>query len=114
MRKIKNLFPILLYPLGHAAVISLGAVCFLNVAAITLTPFGSTGSYPRFVPFCVIMGILAFVGWVLLTICNARHLLNHDTYLRWKITLEVALTLLLTPAGMWLWENLFSWLQRVV
>ena len=114
MRKIKNLFPILLYPLGHAAVISLGAVCFLNVAAITLPPFGSTGSYPRFVPFCVIVGILAFVGWALLTICNARHLLNHDTYLRWKITLEVVLTLLLTPAGMWLWENLLSWLQRVV
>lgn len=114
MRKIKNLFPILLYPLGHAAVISLGAVCFLNVAAITLSPFGSTGSYPRFVPFCVIVGILTFAAWVLLTFCNARYLLNHDTYLRWKIALEVALTLLLTPAGMWLWENLFSWLQRVV
>ena len=40
MRKIKTLFPILLYSLGHAAVISLGAVCFLNVAAIVLTPFG--------------------------------------------------------------------------
>ena len=114
MRKIKNLFPILLYPLGHAAVISLGAVCFLNVAAITLSPFGSTGSYPRFVPFCVITGILTFAAWVLLTFRNARYLLNHDTYLRWKITLEVALTLLLTPAGMWLWENLLSWLQRVV
>ena len=114
MRKIKNLSPILLYPLGHAAVISLGAVCFLNVAAIILSPFGSTGSYPRFVPFCVITGILAFVGWALLTFRNARHLLNHDTYLRWKIALEVNLTLLLTPAGMWLWENLLRWLQQVV
>ncbi len=114
MRKIKNLFPILLYSLGHAAVISLGAVCFLNVAAITLSPFGSTGFYPRFLPFCVIAGILAFAAWVILSIRNARHLLNHDIHLRWKIALEVALTLLLTLPGMWLWENLLTWLQRVV
>ena len=114
MRKIKTLFPILLYSLGHAAVISLGAVCFLNVAAIVLTPFGSTGSYPRFLPFCVIVGLLAFVGWALLTFRNARYFLNHDTHLRWKIALEITLTLILTIPGMWLWDNLFSWLQRVV
>ena len=114
MRKTKNLFPILLYSFGHAALVSLGAVCFLNVAAITLSPFGSTGSYPRFLPFCVIVGILAFAAWVILFVLNARHLLNHDTHLRWKIALEVVLTLILTLPGMWLWENLLSWLQRVV
>ncbi|MBQ7940175.1 MAG: hypothetical protein IJ281_07345 [Clostridia bacterium] len=114
MKKIANGVPLILYPLGHAAAISLGAVCFLNVAAITLSPFGSAGSYPRFLPFCVIAGILAFAAWVILLTLNARHLLNHDTYLRWKIALEVALTLLLTPAGMWLWDNLLSWLQQVV
>ena len=114
MRKIKTLFPILLYSLGHAAVISLGATCALNAVGIVFTPFGSMGSYPRFLPFCVIAGLLAFVGWALLTFRNARYFLNHDTHLRWKIALEVALPLLLTPAGMWLWENLLSWLQRVV
>ena len=114
MRKIKTLFPILLYSLGHAAVISLGAVCFLNVAAIVLTPFGSTGSYPRFLPFCVIVGILAFAAWVILFVLNARHLLNHDTHLRRKIALEVVLTLILTLPGMWLWENLLSWLQKIL
>ena len=114
MRKIKTLFPILLYSLGHAAVISLGAVCFLNVAAIVLTPFGSTGFYPRYLPFCVIVGLLAFVGWALLTFRNTRYFLNHDTHLRWKIALEVALTLLLTIPGMWLWDNLFHWLQQVM
>ena len=114
MRKTKNLFPILLYSLGHAALVSLGAVCFLNVAAITLSPFGSTGSYPRFLPFCVIVGILAFAAWVILFVLNARYFLNHDTHLRWKIALEVALTLLLTIPGMWLWDKFFTWLQRVV
>lgn len=114
MKKIANGVPLILYPLGHAAVISLGAVCFLNVAAITLSPFGSTGSYPRFLPFCVIVGILAFAAWVILLTLNARCLLNRDTHLRWKIALEVTLTLLLTLPGMWLWENLLSWLQRVV
>ena len=114
MRKIKNLFPIIMFTLGHAALISLGAVCFLNVAAIVLTPFGSTGSYPRFLPFCVIVGLTALLVWMYLIFRNARHLLNHDAHLRWKIALEVALTLLLTLPGMWLWENLLSWLQRVV
>lgn len=114
MRKTKNLFPILLYSFGHAALVSLGAVCFLNVAAITLSPFGSTGSYPRFLPFCVIVGILAFAAWVILSIRNARHLLNHDTHLRWKIALEVVLTLILTLPGMWLWDTLFRWLQLLL
>ncbi len=114
MRKIKNLFPTILFPLGHAALISLGAACALNAVAIVFTPFGSSGQYPRFLPFCVIVGILAFASWVILFVLNARHLLNHDAHLRWKIALEIAFTLLLAPAGMWLWENLLSWLQRVV
>ena len=114
MKKITNSIPLILYTLGHAALISLGAVCFLNVVGIVFTPFGSSGQYPRFLPFCVIVGILAFAAWVILSIRNARHLLNHDTHLRWKIALEVALTLILTLPGMWLWENLLSWLQRVL
>ena len=114
MKKITNSIPLSLYTLGHAALVSLGAVCFLNVAAITLSPFGSTGSYPRFLPFCVLAGMAAFVLFILLLTLNARHLLNHDTHLRWKIALEVVLTLILTLPGMWLWDNLFCWLQRVV
>ena len=114
MKKIANGVPLILYSLGHAAVISLGAVCFLNVAAIVLTPFGSTGSYPRFLPFCVLSGMAAFVLFILLLTLNARCLLNHDAHLRWKIALEITLTLILTIPGMWLWDNLFSWLQRVV
>ena len=114
MRKIKTLFPILLYSLGHAAVISLGAVCALNAVAIVFNLFGYSGQYPRFLPFCVIVGLLAFVGWALLTFRNARYFLNHDTHLRWKIALEVALTLLLTLPGMWLWDTLFRWLQLLL
>ena len=114
MRKIKTLFPIIIFTFGHAALISLGATCALNAVGIVFTPFGSTGSYPRYLPFCVIVGLLAFVGWALLTFRNTRYFLNHDTHLRWKITLEVALTLLLTIPGMWLWDNLFHWLQQVM
>ena len=114
MRKIKTLFPILLYSLGHAAVISLGATCALNAVGIVFTPFGSTGSYPRFLPFCVIAGLAAFVLFILLLTLNTRYFLNHDTHLRWKIALEVALTLLLTIPGMWLWDTLFRWLQLLL
>ena len=114
MRKIKTLFPILLYSLGHAAVISLGAVCALNAVAIVFNPFGYSGQYPRFLPFCLLAGSAAFLVWIYLIFQNARYFLNHDTHLRWKIALEVVLTLLLTIPGMWLWENFFRWLQRVV
>ena len=76
VKKTANVFPLVLYTLGHAVLISLGAVCFLNVAAITLSPFGSTGSYPRFLPFCVIVGLTALLVWMYLIFCNARHLLN--------------------------------------
>ena len=114
MRKIKTLFPIIMFTFGHAALISLGATCALNAVGIVFTPFGSTGSYPRFLPFCVIAGLAAFVLFILLLTLNARYFLNHDTHLRWKIALEVALTLLLTIPGMWLWDNLFHWLQQVM
>ena len=114
MKKTANVFPLVLYTLGHAVLISLGATCALNAVGIVFNPFGSTGSYPRFLPFCVIVGILAFAAWVILFVLNARYFLNHDTHLRWKIALEVALTLLLTIPGMWLWDKFFTWLQRVV
>ncbi len=114
MKKITNSIPLILYTLGHAALVSLGAVCFLNVAAITLSPFGSTGSYPRFLPFCVIAGLTALFVWMYLTFRNARYFLNHDTHLRRKIALEVVLTLILTLPGMLLWDNLFCWLQKIL
>lgn len=114
VKKTANVFSLILFVLGHAVLISLGAACALNAVGIVFTPFGSTGSYPRFLPFCVIVGLLAFVGWALLTFRNARYFLNHDTHLRWKIALEVALTLLLTLPGMWLWENLLGWLQKIL
>ena len=114
MKKIESiLFPVL-YALGHAALISLCAVCALNAVAIVFNPFGSSGQYPRFLPFCVIVGILAFAAWVILSIRNARHFLNHDIHLQRKIALEVALTVLLTLPGMWLWDNLFAWLQKIL
>ena len=114
MRKIKNLFPILLYPLGHVAAISLGAVCALNAVAIVFNPFGSSGQYPRFLPFCLFVGLTAFLVWIYLIFQNARHLLEHDAHLRWKIAAEVILTILLTFPGMWLWDTLFRWLQLLL
>ena len=114
MRKIKNLFPTILYPLGHAALISLGAVCALNAVAIVFNPFGSSGQYPRFWPFCLFVGLTAFLVWIYLIFQNARHLLEHDAHLRWKIAAEVILTILLTLPGMWLWDTLFRWLQLLL
>ena len=114
VKKTANVFPLVLYTLGHAVLISLGATCALNAVGIVFNPFGSTGSYPRFLPFCVIVGLTALLVWMYLIFCNARHLLNHDTHLRWKIALEVALTVFLTLPGMWLWDNLLGWLQKIL
>ena len=114
MKKTESiLFPVL-YALGHAALISLGAVCALNAVAIVFNPFGSSGQYPRFLPFCLLAGSAAFLVWIYLIFQNARHLLEHDAHLRWKIVAEVALTVFLTLPGMWLWDNLFCWLQKIL
>ena len=114
MKKITNSIPLILYTLGHAALVSLGAVCALNAVAIVFNPFGSSGQYPRFLPFCLLAGSAAFLVWIYLIFQNARHLLDHDAHLRWKIAAEVILTLILTLPGMWLWENFFRWLQQVM
>ena len=114
MKKTESiLFPVL-YALGHAALISLGAVCALNAVAIVFNPFGSSGQYPRFWPFCLFVGLTAFLVWIYLIFQNARHLLEHDAHLRWKIAAEVILTILLTLPGMWLWDTLFRWLQLLL
>ena len=114
MKKTESiLFPVL-YALGHAALISLGAVCALNAVAIVFNPFGSSGQYPRFLPFCLFVGLTAFLVWIYLIFQNARHLLEHDAHLRWKIAAEVILTILLTFPGMWLWDTLFRWLQLLL
>ena len=114
MRKIKTLFPIIMFTFGHAALISLGGTCALHAVAIVFNPFGSSGQYPRFLPFCVIVGLTAFLVWIYLIFQNARHLLDHDAHLRWKIAAEVILTILLTLPGMWLWDTLFRWLQKIL
>lgn len=114
MKKTESiLFPVL-YALGHAALISLGVVCALNAVAIVFNPFGSSGQYPRFLPFCLLVGLAAFFAWMYVTFRNARHFLDHDAHLRWKIAAEVILTILLTFPGMWLWENLFCWMQLLL
>lgn len=114
MKKKGNIPPLILYTLGHAALISLGAVCALNAVAIVFNPFGGSGQYPRFLPFCLLVGLTALFVWMYLIFKNARHLLDHDAHLRRKIALEVVLMLILTLPGMLLWDNLFRWLQKIL
>ena len=73
MKKVPNIVAYLLFTLGYIIFLSLGMACLLFVSsgAFAASPDG-TVSYPRFLPFCLMVGVcctialcvLLFVNWL--------------------------------------------------
>ena len=63
-----------LFTAAYGIVVGLGMECALRLLGMSMTmSFDSVvARYPRFVPFCVIVGLLALGGLVLLLILNVN------------------------------------------
>ena len=116
MKNIRKVLTIALFAILCALFLGLGVECALNLLSLSFSvsvDAGSAPAYPRFVPFCRVVGgasFVAFVGAVALNIKLSDRLDYTDNM--WKI--QAALSLILTLPMVKLWELLFEYLQRTL
>ena len=112
---MKKYFLAFTFVIAYAIFLSLGFVCLLNLLgvamAISLDGAAVTKQYPRFIPFCLITGILAVVTLVVIFISNLKvsKKVGISQKIRWAQVIIVAIG---SIAMIKLWELLFDFLQR--
>ncbi len=100
--------------LANAILLSLGMECFLYLlSSFMAVSLDSTLSYPRFIPFCIVLGIAALLG------LSAMLMLNIRVSEKLKFTKSVWLweyivAFVLSIPMLKLWEMLFDFLQKTV
>ena len=92
---------------ANALFLGLGMVCLLYLMnlsfAVSLDGVSAMERYPRFFPFCMIMGFLALVGLVGVLCANVKASETlHFTGKVWVIQYAVALILSLPMARLWM------------
>lgn len=71
--RMNKLLWCLLFTAAYGAVVGLGMECALRLLGIGMSmSLDSTPRYPRFVPFCMIVGLLALGALVLLLVFNVN------------------------------------------
>ena len=103
--------------LANAVFLSLGIECFLNLLAlamaISLDGSSAAEQYPRFIPFCVILGFVALIGVACMLFFNIRISEKLKfTKLVWYVQYISAFVLSIPMIK--LWEILFDILEKNV
>ena len=98
---------------ANAIFLGLGLECLLNLLgyAMSLT-LDSNPRYPRFIPFCLIMGILALVGIVCVFIVNIK-LSDKFSFTKKIWCFQYVFALVLSVPMIKVWEMLFDFLRVV-
>ena len=100
--------------LANAAFLSLGLECLLNLLGLAMAiSVDSSAQYPRFIPFCIVCGIVALLGLIAMLILNIK-LSEKLNFTKTIWILEYAFALILSIPMIKLWEILFEFLQKSV
>lgn len=103
--------------IAYAAFLSLGMECLLNLLsvfmAICIDGGAVTKQYPRFIPFCFIVGILALVALVAIFVINikASDRFGFTKKLWWA---QMIIAVVVSVPMIKLWETLFDFLQKTL
>ena len=90
---------------------SLGIECLLNLLGFSMAiSLDSTPSYPRFIPFCLTLGIVALLGLVAMLILNIK-ISEKLNFTKTIWIFEYSLALVLSIPMIKIWETLFEFLQ---
>jgi hypothetical protein len=104
-----------LLTIGHACFFSMGMVCLLNLLglllSISLDGPPAIEQFPRFIPFCFIVGLIALISLIGLVILNVRFSINQQDHRRVPMIQSICALALAVPM-MKLWELLFDFLQN--
>ena len=108
---MKKSICVILSILANAALFSLGIECLLNLLSLSMAiSLDSTPSYPRFIPFCLTLGIVALLGLVAMLILNIK-ISEKLNFTKTIWIFEYSLALVLSIPMIKMWETLFEFLQ---
>ena len=100
--------------LANAAFLSLGMECLLNLLSLSMAiSLDSVVKYPRFVHFCVTLGIVSLLGLVAMLVLNIK-ISEKLNFTKTIWIFEYAFALILSIPMIKLWEILFEFLQKSV
>ena len=101
--------------IAYATFLSIGLECLLNVLgmsmAISLDGTAVTKQYPRFIPFCMIVGLLALVLLVSTFILNLKISEKHGLTKKIGMIQTIIVLVISFPMAK-IWEIFFEFLQR--
>ena len=112
---MKKYFLAIIFAIAYAIFLSLGLECLLNLLglsmAIALDGAAVTKQYPRFIPFCMIVGLVALVLLIATFVLNLK--MSEKYGLTKKIWwIQSIFSLVISFSMVKVWELLFEFLQR--
>ena len=111
MRKKRNVVPMLIGL--NAVLLGLGMTCLLNLFGLVLAmSLDSTPRYPRFGPFCLLVGVAALLGLVLVFLWSVKNFERFAyTKKTWIVQYVGAFVLSIPMLGVW--ERVFDLLREM-
>ena len=112
---MKKYFLALTFVIAYATFLSIGLECLLNLLgfsmAISLDGPPVTKQYPRFIPFCSIVGIFALASIIVTFILNLKAFekLGFTKKIWW---MEIVIAFVISIPMIKPWEMLFEFLQK--
>ena len=111
---MKKSICVILSILANAALFSLDTECLLNLLSLSMAiSLDSVAKYPRFIPFCIVLGIVALLGLVAMLVLNIK-ISEKLNFTKTIWIFEYALALVLSIPIIKIWEMLFEFLQKAV
>ena len=110
--KLKKIIPYII-PIAMAFTASLWLSCVLNYIALAMSPFGSFGQFPRFIPFCIVVGVLSFLFGIFLIWLFYKAFVKMESVKEKRAYVFIGGTVFLVCFFIfpYLIDNIFSWLQ---
>jgi len=105
---VKKVLISLAFSVGYSFLLASHIVCVINFLGYGFALF-DTNTYPRFIPFCIIAAILAFVLSIALLFLNSKYwghtLKSHDN----ELMTEIICSLVLFFPFWYIVEKILNW-----
>ena len=111
----KSIFIVLpAFTLGNATFLGLGMTCLLNLLSISVgISLDSEIEYPRLIPFCMILGIVALLGVIFLLFGNIK-ISEKLKFTKRTWYFQYIFAFVLSIPMIKLWQMLFDFLQETI
>ena len=112
---MKKMILAITFAMVFAVFLSLALVCLLNLLgiamAISLDGSAVTERYPRFIPFCFIIGIFALASIIVTFILNLKAS-EKSAFTKPLLVTEMIVAFVISFPMIKPWETLFEFLQK--